>query len=156
MKNIYLKAGGLGILAGMRSMAAPALTGSHFVSHPSPALARSPLRVLALPGTARVLQWLALGELGGDKLPKTPNRTDPGPLGARAVSGGLCGAAVFVAAGERAAAGAAVGALAAVGSSFAFYWLRRSLGQATKIPDFALAAAEDALAVGLGRQIFAE
>src|SRR5260370_20696171 len=42
--------------------------------------------------TAIVFTVLAAGEFIGDKLPRTPNRTDPGPLLARLVFGGLVGA----------------------------------------------------------------
>src|SRR5277367_6479384 len=42
--------------------------------------------------TAMVFTVLALGELVGDKLPKTPARTAPAQLIARLVFGGLIGA----------------------------------------------------------------
>ena len=41
--------------------------------------------------TAIIFTVLAVGELIGDKLPKTPNRTSPGALIARLVFGGLVG-----------------------------------------------------------------
>ena len=44
--------------------------------------------------TAIIFTVLALGELVVDKLPKTPNRTAPGPLLARVIFGGLVGAIV--------------------------------------------------------------
>ena len=153
--NLYLKALGLGVIAGMRSMSAPALTADYFAKHPSLFLEASSLKGLARPATARALTLMALGELGVDKVPGVPNRTAPGPLGARAVSGGLCGAAVFLADGERPEFGAAIGAAAAVGSAFLFFTLRRNLGAATKVPDAALALAEDALVLGIGRRVFA-
>ena len=153
--NLYLMASGLGFIAGSRSMMAPALVSGYFQTHPSPLLETSPLRAMVSPKAANALRLMALGELVGDKLPKTPNRTAPLPLAGRAASGGLCGAAVFAAAGKPAAWGAAVGLAAAVASTFLTYTLRRSLVQATKIPDPAVAAAEDALMLGLGRAIFA-
>src|SRR5271170_466735 len=44
--------------------------------------------------TAIIFTVLAVGEYVVDKLPKTPNRTAPGPLLARVVIGGLVGAIV--------------------------------------------------------------
>ena len=155
MTNLYLKAAGLGFIAGARSMMAPALTSSYFLTHPSLFLEASPLKGMAFPKTANVLRLMALGELVGDKLPKTPNRTAPLPLGGCAASGGLCGAAVFLADGKPAAIGAAVGVAAAIASTFLTYTLRHNLVQAAKISDPAVAVAEDALMLGLGRVIFA-
>lgn len=84
-----------------------------------------------------------------------PSRTDPGPLGARAVSGGVCGAAVFLAAGERAEVGAALGAASAVASAFLLMNLRRVIGKALKLPDPVVALAEDGLVFGIGAAVFA-
>ena len=153
--NIYLQAAGLGVIAGMRSMSAPALTSDHFARHPSLFLEASPLKNLASPKTAQVLKLMALGEIGADKLPGIPNRTAPGPLGGRGVSGGVCGAAIFAAAGKPAALGAILGASAAIVSTCATYFLRRRAGEVSKIPDAVLAGAEDALMLGLGKWIFA-
>src|SRR5258707_15218866 len=44
--------------------------------------------------TAIIFTVLALGEYVVDKLPKTPNRTAPGPLFVRVMIGGLVGAIV--------------------------------------------------------------
>jgi uncharacterized membrane protein len=154
--NITFQAALLGVIAGMRSMSAPAFVSNHFAYSPETALAQSPLKGLGSSTTACVLTLMALGEVGADKLPGIPNRTAPGPLGARAVSGGVCGAAVFLAAGKSAGQGAALGASAAIAFTFAAYFLRRQAGKVTKIPDFFLAAAEDALVLGLGLRIFAE
>ena len=153
--NPYLAAAGLGVIAGMRSMSAPALVSDHFSRAPSARLAASPLRWLGAPGTAKILKLLALGEVGADKLPGIPARIEPGPLAARGVSGALAGGAVCVAAGESVAGGAVVGALAAVASSFAFYHLRRSLGEKSPVPDPVLASIEDALVLGIGRVVLA-
>ena len=139
----------MGVVAGMRSMAAPALVSGHFARTEPAALLSSPLRWLGSPRTAIVLKMLALGEVGADKLPGIAARIDLGPLGARAVSGGLCGAAICAAAGRPALAGAGAGIVAAVASSFGFYHLRRSLGR--HLPDPVLAVAEDTLALALGR-----
>ncbi len=152
--NIYLKAIGIGAVAGMRTASAPAFTSHYFAQHPSLFLEASPLKGLGRATTANVLKFMAAGELGADKLPQAPNRTDPAPLGARAVSGGVCGAAVFLAAGERAEIGAALGAASAVTSAFLFMNLRRVIGKAAKLPDPVVAVAEDALMLGIGAAVF--
>ncbi len=151
--NPFLAAAGLGMIAGMRSMSAPAQISAYFARHPSDRLAASPLRWLGSPTTALVLTIMALGEVGADKLPFVPARIDPGPLAARGVSGALAGGAVCIAEGESAPLGALVGALAAVASSFAFYHLRKSLGEKLPVPDAALASVEDALVLGIGRAV---
>ena len=154
MANLYLKAIGIGAVAGMRSASAPALTSHYFSKNPSLFLDASPLKGLGRATTATVLKFMAGGELIADKLPQVPSRTDPGPLGARAVSGGVCGAAVFLAEGERAEIGAALGVVSAVASAFLFMNLRRLIGKAAKLPDPAVALAEDGLVFGIGAAVF--
>ncbi len=147
--NTYIKSLCIGILAGMRSMSAPAVASAMLSKRPSEALAASPLRVFCSPLAAKVFKALAAGELVGDKLPKTPARIDPLPLAARAVSGGTCAAALCIAEGENAAAGAAIGVIAAVASSFAFYQARRVAGEKLPLSDPILGAAEDLIAGGI-------
>ena len=153
--NLYLRAVSIGAVAGMRSASAPALTSHYFAKNPSLFLDSSPLKGIGLTTTANVLKFMALGELVADKLPFVPPRTQPGPLGARAVSGGVCGAAVFLAEGERAEIGAALGAASAVASSFLFMSLRHVIGKAAKLPDPVVALAEDGLMLGIGYAVFA-
>lgn len=153
--NLYLKAIGIGVVAGMRTASAPAFTSHYFANHPSLFLDASLLKGLGRPATANVLKFMAAGELIADKLPFVPNRTDPGPLGGRALSGGVCGAAVFLAAGERAEIGIALGAASAVASAFLFMNLRRIIGKAAKLPDPVVAVAEDGLMLGIGYAVFA-
>ncbi len=155
MANLYLRAIGIGAVAGMRSASAPAFTSHYFANNSSLFLDASPLKGLGRTATANVLKFMAAGELIADKLPMVPSRTDPGPLGARAVSGGVCGAAVFLAEGKQAEVGAALGAASAVASSFLFMNLRRMIGKAAKLPDPVVALAEDGLALGLGYAVFA-
>ena len=152
MPNTYLKAAGLGVIAGMRSMGAPALVSAYLVRSPSPALAESPLRWLGTPQAAGVFRWLALGEMVGDKLPMTPARIAAAPLTGRAVLGGVSAAALCLAEGERVEIGAVIGLVAAVGSSFSCYYFRRWAGQ-RGAPDLVLGAAEDALAYGVGARV---
>ena len=150
MPNTYLQAACLGVVAGMRSMGAPALVSDHLARTQPPALEQSPLRWLGTAKAANVTKFLAVGEIVGDKMPFTPNRIAPGPLFGRVMSGALSGAALCAADGKRAEVGAAIGVAAAVAGAFGFYHLRRTLGQKTAIPDPVWGAAEDVLAFGGG------
>ena len=153
MPNIYLQVACLGMVAGMRSMGAPALVSDHLARTATDALKESPLHWMGTAKAATVTKFLAAGEIVGDKLPMTPSRLAPGPLFGRIVSGALCGAALCIAGGKRPDAGAALGAAAAVAGAFAFYHLRRSAGEKLRVPDPALGALEDALAFGVGWRV---
>lgn len=130
-----------GVTAGLRSMAAPA---SLALAQQQPGAARNWL--LASPRTARVLTMLALGELIFDKLPLAPKRIAPGPLSARLLVGGICGAA----ASKDQASGALLGIAGALAGSFAGYAIRKGVEQASGTPDALVGLAEDGLAIGMG------
>ena len=95
-----------------------------------------------------VLTILALAELVTDKLPFTPNRTAPGPLIGRIVTGALCGAALGVAGGGSLGAGIALGAAGAVAGTFGGYQARHRLVKGAGLPDIVVALGEDLVAVG--------
>lgn len=137
----------IGVSAGLRSMTAPAFVawGARL------GWLRLDGTILSFLGSA-VAAWLltalALGELIADKLPKTPNRTSPGPFVARIVSGALSGAALSGATGGPLVAGAVLGALGAVTGTLGGYTARRRLVPALGVPDHLVAVAEDVVAVG--------
>src|ERR1700733_10683496 len=83
----------LGMVTGMRSMTAMAVL-CWFAYRGDLSLGDSWASWAAKLTTAIIFTVLALGELVADKLPKTPNRTAPGPLLVRVVVGGLVGAIV--------------------------------------------------------------
>jgi uncharacterized membrane protein len=89
-----------------------------------------------------------LAELVADKLPSTPSRTRPGPFLARVVTGGLAGAALTAGVGSSLALGALLGALGAVAGTLGGYKARTGLVRALRVPDYVIALAEDAVAVG--------
>jgi len=95
-----------------------------------------------------VLTVLALGELVADKLPFTPNRTAPGPLMARILTGALSGTVLGVAGGASVGAGVALGAAGAVAGAFGGYQVRHRLVKDAGVPDFVVALLEDLVAVG--------
>jgi uncharacterized membrane protein len=142
-----LRAAGIGAIAGLRSISAPAVVSRELVLSESTALEGSPLALLATPAAANVLQVLAAGEIVADKTPFVPDRTDLLPLLGRAGTGALAGASVAVAGGSRALEGAFVGATAAVAATYAAYHLRRFLSRTLHIPDCLVAIAEDAVVV---------
>ena len=99
--------------------------------------------------TAIIFTLLALGELVGDKLPKTPNRTSPGPLIARLLFGGLVGAIVAAAlngSGVEAVILAVGGALV---GTFASFFLRRDIVARSGFKDWSVALLEDVSAISL-------
>jgi uncharacterized membrane protein len=90
---ILLCAALLGIVAGLRSMLAPAAVG-WAIRLGLISVAGTPLAFMGYKYTAFILTALAIVELIADKLPTTPSRKQPGPFGARIVSGALVGATV--------------------------------------------------------------
>lgn len=149
----YLKPFGIGVVAGMRSMMAPAVL-SHKLSHTIPASEpHSAVEYAANPTTATVLKVLAVGELIADKLPGTPARTDLPGLGFRMLSGGTCGALMNQVEGQAVAQGAVLGGFGAVVGSFLFMRLRLWIDEELGLPDPVVALAEDALTVALGWRI---
>jgi uncharacterized membrane protein len=143
----------LGMIAGMRSFAAPALLSDHLANERSNEVLEPPFAILASRKTANVLKALAVCEMIGDKLPATPARISAVPLAARAVSGAICGAAICNAEHESPGLGAIIGSAAAIGSSFFFYNLRKNIGVTLPIPDPALGLIEDGIAVTTGRAV---
>lgn len=93
--------------------------------------------------TAIVFTALAIGELIGDKLPKTPNRTSPGPLIARIAFGGLVGAIAATGARGSAMEGTLLGALGALMGTFLGYQVRKRLVGWSGRPDWNIAVIED-------------
>lgn len=137
----------LGIVAGLRSMTAPAAVAwaAHFGWL---RLDGTPLAFLDSTAARYILLAAMLGELVADKLPFTPARTGIGPFAARIVSGGFSGAAIAVGLGAPLAAGALAGALGALAGTLGGYQARTRLVRALGVPDFPVALAEDVVAVG--------
>jgi len=96
--------------------------------------------------SACVFTVFAVGEWIGDKLPRTPNRTDPFPLTARLILGGLVGA--LAATGERGPAleGVILCVIGAAFGAFAGFMLRRFFSQQGH-RDLPVAVLEDGIAL---------
>lgn len=146
---VVLAAFGIGVVAGLRSFTAPAVVA--WAAHLGWLdLHNSHFAFLGSPTATYVLSAMALGELVADKLPSTPKRTAPLGLGARIVTGAVCGAAFCATTAQSVALGAVVGAFGGVAGAFAGYEVRHRIVQQLRIPDFVIALLEDALAVGGG------
>lgn len=149
--NTFVKAATLGVIAGMRTMSAPSTVSDYLVKKSPGGYDRFAFEWLVSPKSTILWRMLAIGEMGGDKSPRAPARIKPVPLTARAVSGGVSGAAICAAEGKPAPAGAAIGLAAALVSTFAFYYMRKAAGK--KVPDRVLGVVEDAIAVGLRKVV---
>jgi uncharacterized membrane protein len=97
--------------------------------------------------TAIVFTAMAAGELIGDKLPQTPNRTDAFPLAARFLFGGTVGALLATSLHASLPIAATLGAFAALAGAFLGFHIRRWLTKERKLRDFPVAVAEDAIVI---------
>jgi uncharacterized membrane protein len=152
---LYLGCFSIGIIAGLRSLTAPALVS--WAAHLGWLdLSGSWLSFLGLRAAIIILSFLALCELVADKLPKTPNRTDLGPLVFRAITGGLSSMAICASAHQSPVIGTILGVLGSLASAFAGYEIRHRLVEAFGLPDFGVAVAEDIVAIGGGLLIVSQ
>ena len=150
MNDTLYKALAFGALAGMRSLAAPTVL-SHFISRDdSSPLQDTPLRFLGSSTAAMVLKGLAATEMVGDKVPGVPDRIEPPSLIMRGASGALAGAAIYLMNHKKALEGAAIGAAAAIATTYASFYLRKTLSEKTSLADPVFGALEDALVVASG------
>jgi len=142
---VYLLALLIGIVAGLRAMAAPALVS--WAAHIGWLdLSGSWLGFLANAWVRWILTLLAIVELITDQLPSTPSRTVPVQFGARIAMGALSGAAVG-AAGGSIMGGLLAGIAGAVIGTLGGRTLRARLA-ATFGSDRPAAFIEDAVAIG--------
>lgn len=148
MSFVFLLALGIGIVAGLRSLLAPAVIAwaAHFDLLN---LYASPLAFMGSRVAVAIFSIFAIGELIADKLPWIPKRTAPAPLLGRFLTGGLCGACLCAAVGQSLVVGALVGGIGGVAGAFLGYHVRRSLVTNLHIKDFIVAVCEDLFAIGL-------
>jgi uncharacterized membrane protein len=139
----------LGAICGLRAMTGPAVV-CWAARLGWLSLGHSPLNFLTNPISLVVFTILAVGELIGDKLPKTPSRITAFPLIARFISGALCGAAVVITAGVSIPLGAIVGGVGAILGAFVGYHIRRAITVRGSVPDLPIALLEDLVAIGGG------
>jgi len=146
MNYVFVLTLGIGIVAGLRSLTAPAVVAwGAYLSWLN--LHGSPLAFMGSTTAVAVFSVLAIGELIADKLPMIPKRTAPAPLIGRFFTGGLCGACLCAAAGKSLLAGALLGGIGGVIGAFLGYGIRRRLD--LHIKDLVVAVCEDTIAIGL-------
>jgi uncharacterized membrane protein len=139
----------IGIVAGLRSLTAPAVVA--WAAHRNWIdLHNTSLSFMGSTAAVVIFILLALVELVADQLPSTPSRTKPPGLIARIVLGGLSGACVAAAGAQSMMLGALLGAIGGVAGALAGYEVRTRLVRALKIPDLIIAVLEDAVAIGGG------
>jgi len=148
MNYVFILAVGIGIVAGLRSLTAPAVVAwGAYLSWLN--LHGSALAFMGSTTAVAIFSLLAIGELVADKLPTTPKRTALAPLVARIITGGLCGACLCAAGGKSLLLGALLGGTGGVIGAFFGYQTRKRLVRDLHIKDFVVAVCEDLLAVGL-------
>jgi uncharacterized membrane protein len=139
---------GIGVVAGLRAMTAPAVVA--IAAHLGWLnLAGSSFAFMGSKWAVAIFTLAALGEFVNDQLPKTPPRTSAGPLTARIVMGALTGACIAVAGSASPALAALLGAIGAVMGAFAGYKARVGLVKSLGVPDIVIAIPEDLVAIGL-------
>jgi uncharacterized membrane protein len=153
LMSLYVRTLGLGAIAGLRSLTAPALLSRAAAGRHDPDLSDTPFAKLADPAIAETLGLAAAGEMIVDKLPFAPNRTIPPSVAFRAASGAFVGAALFAGEKRSPAAGAVVGALAAVAATYGAFVIRRALDRETGLPDPVIGLVEDVIAVDGGNDL---
>ena len=135
----------IGVIAGLRTMTAPAAV-SLAAYLRALRLRATPLGFLASTVTPYMITLLAIAELASDQLPNTPSRKVPMQFGARLVSGGFCGAAVGMAGGSR-IAGLVAGVIGAVIGTLGGAAARQRIAAAPG-RDLPAASPEDVVAIG--------
>lgn len=140
----------VGFAAGLRSMTAGAALAWHHDDAPrSAGWKRWPL--LRTVWGRRLLIAFAAGETVADKLPGTPSRLQPAPLGGRIAFGALAGAALGTE--DRGTWPIILGTIMGGGGgaigSYAGYHARTAAVEATGLPDPAIAVVEDVAAIFL-------
>jgi uncharacterized membrane protein len=145
MSICILFAFAIGVIAGLRSLTAPAVV-SWAAALRWLHLDTTPLAFLGYAATPYIFTVLAIAELIADKLPQTPSRKAPPGLIARILMGALCGAA-FGAIRDEMHLAAIAGVVGAIVGMLGGYELRVRLARAIG-KDLPAALLEDAIAIG--------
>jgi uncharacterized membrane protein len=149
VNSVILLAIGIGIVAGLRSLTAPAVVAwAAYLGWIH--LQGSPLAFMGSIWTVGIFTILALGELVADQLPGTPARTAAVGLSARIATGALSGSCLAAADGASLWLGAILGIVGALIGTFGGYQARIGLVRGLRVPDVAIAIPEDIVAIGLG------
>jgi uncharacterized membrane protein len=144
---VFILAVGIGIVAGLRAMTAPAVVSwAAYLGWLNPH--DSLLSFMGSTVAVTIFSLAALGEYVNDKLPKTPSRTAPPSLIARILMGGLSGACLCASAGQSLIAGALLGGIGSLIGTYGGYQARTRLTRGLKVNDIFIAILEDLVAIG--------
>jgi uncharacterized membrane protein len=144
---VFFLAVGIGIVAGLRAMTAPAVVSwAAYLGWLNPH--DSLLSFMGSTVAVAIFSLAALGEYVNDKLPKTPSRTAPPSLIARILMGGLSGACLCASAGQSLIAGALLGGIGSLIGTYGGYQARTRLTRGLKVKDIYIAILEDLVAIG--------
>ncbi len=144
--STYLLTFLIGVVAGLRSMTAPAAV-SWAARLGWLHLERTPVAFLGYAATPYILTALAIGELIADKLPSTPSRKAPMGFLGRVITAALCGAALG-ATDQALIGGLLIAVLGALAGTWGGYEGRTRLVRATGGNDLPVALLEDVIAIG--------
>ena len=140
---------GIGIVAGLRTMTAPAVVA--WAAHLGWIdLSGTHLKFMGSVVVVVLFTLAALGEYVVDTLPGTPARTSGPALTARIFMGLIAGACIGIAGGAAGWVGAAFGSLGAVAGAFGGYEARKKLVKTLNVRDLLVAIPEDLFAIALG------
>jgi uncharacterized membrane protein len=144
--DTYVLAFLIGVVAGLRSMTAPAAV-SWAARLGWLHVENTWLAFLGYAAAPYVVSVLAIGELIADKFPKTPSRKSPPGFIGRILTGGLSGAAIG-ATGASWIIGLAAGIAGAIVGTLGGYEFRARLVKAIGGNDLPIALLEDVIAIG--------
>ncbi len=145
---------GLGVMAGMRSMSAPAWV-AHYFATKGPRLRKTSLPLFTRTAARRAFNAMTAGEVIADKLPWIPARINAIPLAGRALSGALAGVSIAGPARRTRWRLGVLGAAGAVASSYGIYSLRQKAVKKWRVPGVAAGFIEDAVVGALGARLLA-
>ena len=145
---------GIGFVSGLRSLTG--ITAVSWAAHYGWLdLHGTSQEYLGSPAAVVIFSVLAFAEYVADKLPRTPNRINAGPLIARMVTGGISGTAIAVSAHQTPLSGLLLGWIGAVIGAYTGYSMRKRLVARLGVKDIAVAIPEDLVAIGLALLIVA-
>jgi uncharacterized membrane protein len=134
----------MGFVAGLRSLT-PIAVISWAASRKMLNLEGTWMAFLGFRAAPYVASLLALGEIISDKLPKTPSRKEPPAFIFRIIVGVLSGLALT----RMSLASGCAGGLGALCGTLGGYEIRKRVVRSLGCPDWPVALAEDAIAIGL-------
>ena len=136
----------IGVIAGLRSLTAPAAV-SWAARLGWLHVENTWLAFLGFAATPYIISVLGIGELIADQLPNTPSRKSPPGFITRILTGGLSGAAIGASSGSW-TIGLIAGIAGAIVGTFGGYEFRVRLVKATGGKDLPVALLEDVIAIG--------